>query len=270
MGADSECAESDTCASGAIPRVSDDRFARIAAGVYPGAVLKAQVRLVGGVSASVHRLDLNLDGGRTTSVVLRAHRLSRSGHAVEREYRLLQALHRRGLPVPEPLLIDTSAELVPGPFLVMAFVAGTTALPGARRRGVGGVAGSAPRADRHRLPEITDAAARRLLAGEPALAERRPRRRARLGGRRPRGSTVGRGRLRGCSHCLTLVVDWNTVPILTAILSAVPSRAATWCSERSRGAEHPTSRNKHLNPRDAPALTWNLRTPDRGPARAAH
>lgn len=110
--------------------MSHDPHADIVTRLFPGAALEAMVRLAGGVSADVHRLDLKLADGRTTSVVLRVHGASHSGHPAELEYRLLQALHEGGVPVPEPLLVDTSGRLLPDPFLVMAFAEGTSAIPG--------------------------------------------------------------------------------------------------------------------------------------------
>jgi aminoglycoside phosphotransferase (APT) family kinase protein len=112
--------------------VSHDPFPGIVTGLCPGAELTAMVRLAGGVSADVHRLDLNLADGRTTSVVLRAHGASHSGHNAELEYRLMQALHRGGVPVPEPLLVDASGDLLADPFLILAFVDGTSAIPEAQ------------------------------------------------------------------------------------------------------------------------------------------
>ncbi|MGI9333620.1 MAG: phosphotransferase family protein [Gammaproteobacteria bacterium] len=107
-------------------------YAGIVTRLFPGAELEAMVRLTGGVSADVHRLDLNLVDGRTTSLVLRAHGASHSGHSTELEYQLLQALYRGGVPVPEPLLVDVSGSLLADPFLVMAFVEGTSAVPAAQ------------------------------------------------------------------------------------------------------------------------------------------
>ncbi len=112
--------------------MSHEPYTGIVTRLFPRAELKAMVRLTGGVSADVHRLDLSLIDGRTTSLVLRAHGASHSGHSAEREYQLLQALHRRGVPVPEPLLVDVSGNLLVDPFLVMAFVEGTSVVPAAQ------------------------------------------------------------------------------------------------------------------------------------------
>lgn len=112
--------------------MSRDPYASIVSHLFPGAELTTIARLTGGVSADVHRLDLNLADGSKTSVVLRAQGASYSGHSAELEYQLLRALHRRGVPVPEPLLVDVSGNLLVDPFLVMAFVEGTSAVPAAQ------------------------------------------------------------------------------------------------------------------------------------------
>ena len=105
------------------------RYDDIATRVFPGAAVEAVERLTGGVSADVHRLDLRLQDGSRTRVVLRAHGATHSGHPAELEYALLRALHAEGVPVPEPLLLDTSGERLPHPYLVMTFVEGTTRVP---------------------------------------------------------------------------------------------------------------------------------------------
>jgi aminoglycoside phosphotransferase (APT) family kinase protein len=51
-------------------------------------------------------------------------RLLPSAHAVDREYRVIRALHAQGFPVAQPLLYCDDADLVGTPFYVMDFVAG--------------------------------------------------------------------------------------------------------------------------------------------------
>jgi aminoglycoside phosphotransferase (APT) family kinase protein len=109
--------------------MNHDVHAGIVAGLFPHADLDRVVRLTGGVSADVHRLDLKLTDGSTTSLVLRAHRESHSGHAAGLEYQLWQALHGRGLAVPEPLLVDVSGSRLPDPYLLIEFIEGTSEIP---------------------------------------------------------------------------------------------------------------------------------------------
>ena len=114
--------------------MSNPRYADVVSHLYPGAVLESAHRLIGGVSADVHRLNLTLVDGHETSVVLRAHGATHSGHDAELEYRLLRALFRNGVPVPEPLLVDTSGAVLPDPFLILEFVEGTSAIPAAEEQ----------------------------------------------------------------------------------------------------------------------------------------
>jgi aminoglycoside phosphotransferase (APT) family kinase protein len=104
-------------------------YSRIVSALFPGAKLEAIGRLAGGVSADVHRLDVTRADGSTIRVVVRAHGAPHSGHSAVLEYQLLQALHRGGVPVPEPLHVDVSGTVLAHPFLVMAFVDGTSATP---------------------------------------------------------------------------------------------------------------------------------------------
>jgi aminoglycoside phosphotransferase (APT) family kinase protein len=90
--------------------------------------------LTGGVSADVHALELEGPDGHRRTVVVRQYDAAEPkprhhGQGVAMEYGLLEALHRTGLPVPEPLLLDTTELLLPGPFLVIEFVDGSTDVP---------------------------------------------------------------------------------------------------------------------------------------------
>lgn len=94
-----------------------------------GARVERVTPLTGGVSADVYRLDVQFEDKRTTTVVVRAHGASHSGHPAKLEFELLDSLHKRALPVPKPLLLDTSCTTLPHPFLVIEFIAGNTAIP---------------------------------------------------------------------------------------------------------------------------------------------
>lgn len=104
-----------------------DRFAAIAGRLGPDTVLEDVERLRGGVSAEVYALTLRDPDARRRRVVLRQQGIH-DGQAerVATHHALLTALHQAGLPVPEPLLLDTSSAVLPAPYLVMAFVPGTT------------------------------------------------------------------------------------------------------------------------------------------------
>jgi len=91
---------------------------------FQGARLNAAERLTGGVSADVYRLDLSLPSGTELRVVLRCHGRSHSGHDADLEFNLLRSLREAGLPVAEPLFVDTSCELLACPYLLIMFVDG--------------------------------------------------------------------------------------------------------------------------------------------------
>lgn len=113
--------------------MSHTAYANIVTRLYPTAKVTRVVRLVGGVSADVHRIDVQLPDHSEASLVLRAHRASHSGHAADLEYQLLQTLHQRGLLVPKPLLFDLSGALLENPFLVIEFVEGSSEIPAAQQ-----------------------------------------------------------------------------------------------------------------------------------------
>lgn len=104
-------------------------YENLATRLYPSAKLVSMTRLTGGVSANVHRLDLKLSNGHSTSVVLRAHGTSYSGRSADLEYRLLNALHHSNLPVPEALFVDSSCTLLNVPFLLIEHIKGTSEIP---------------------------------------------------------------------------------------------------------------------------------------------
>ena len=84
----------------------------------------AAEKFAGGQSNPTYRLDAT--SGR---YVLRRKPfgpLLPSAHAVEREYRLLSALHPTGFPVPRPYALCEDAEVIGAPFYVMDMVEGRT------------------------------------------------------------------------------------------------------------------------------------------------
>ena len=93
---------------------------------WPGSMLVNTERLQGGVSADVSRLDLKQASGSNLSVVLRAHGESHSGHTVQTEFDLLDALLAKGLPVAQPLAVDDSKSLLPNDYLVLTFIGGSS------------------------------------------------------------------------------------------------------------------------------------------------
>ncbi|MDX1382164.1 MAG: phosphotransferase family protein [Thermoanaerobaculia bacterium] len=109
-----------------------DAFSEVARRVVPDGRLIGCSALAGGVSATTHALEIAAPSGARCRVVLRRHRNadwkpSREG-TIATEFALLEGLHRIGLEVPEPLLLDVSGELLPEPYLVMERVTGSTAV----------------------------------------------------------------------------------------------------------------------------------------------
>lgn len=91
---------------------------------FPGAHLNVLKRMTGGVSADVYRLELLNTNGSESSVVLRCHGSTHSGHGAELEFNLLEALFAAGLPVPKPFFVDTSRGLLAHPYLLIEFMDG--------------------------------------------------------------------------------------------------------------------------------------------------
>lgn len=110
-------------------RLSNRLFTAVSRRVFPDAEIETVCPLLGGVSASVHRLNLKLADGTNTSLVLRILDATGPGLEAETEYKLLKALHREGIPMPMPLHVEASGTLSSNPFLVMEFVEGSTAIP---------------------------------------------------------------------------------------------------------------------------------------------
>lgn len=96
--------------------------------LFPGATLNGTQSLAGGVSAQVHRLDLTLEGGSKSAVVLRIHGDAPLALSADREFTLLRAVHDAGMPVPRPIDVDADGDVLGRPCLLMPFAEGTTEL----------------------------------------------------------------------------------------------------------------------------------------------
>jgi aminoglycoside phosphotransferase (APT) family kinase protein len=84
-------------------------------------------QLHGGVSAQVTALEAVRPDGSTERLVVRQYGRrdrERDPHVAAHEYDLLSRLHAAALPVPQPLLADESGSILPGPYLVIEYVAG--------------------------------------------------------------------------------------------------------------------------------------------------
>ena len=125
------------------PMADRDPFAGVAKRIVADGQLLSYWPLVGGVSASMHGLEIAGPDGETHRFVVRRHRDAewkpQEANVTATEFALLQALHRLGMAVPSVCLLDESGELFATPYLVMELVEGTTevaqeALPEALRQ----------------------------------------------------------------------------------------------------------------------------------------
>jgi aminoglycoside phosphotransferase (APT) family kinase protein len=85
-------------------------------------------RLTGGVSALVMVLDIAA-GDQSRKLLLRQHGaadLALNPQVASDEFRLLQHLHAAGMPVPAPVVVDQSGEVISSPYLVLEYVEGAT------------------------------------------------------------------------------------------------------------------------------------------------
>ena len=83
-------------------------------------------KLTGGSSADVYVLDIETTFGNRRRAVFRQHSAEFKGHAdsvTAKEYRVLAALHARGIAVPEPYLLYAGSEAM-APYLVMQWIEG--------------------------------------------------------------------------------------------------------------------------------------------------
>lgn len=117
------------------PSDLDSAFQAIASRLDPAAQLQSHRPLLGGVSAHIHALRYTTPDSELLEVVVRRHGSAEwkplESNVTAHEFALQRALHSAGIAVPEPLLLDTSGELLPTPFLVMAWVDGTAELKAA-------------------------------------------------------------------------------------------------------------------------------------------
>ena len=101
------------------------RFARLAAKIEPQSALRRAWPLHGGVSAQVTALEVERPDGASRRWVVRRHGpgdLADNPDIANDEYKLMQALHTAGLPVPAPVHVEPGGYLFPTPALVVEFV----------------------------------------------------------------------------------------------------------------------------------------------------
>lgn len=107
--------------------LSGETLRKLARRIHPDARVLEYRALTGGSSAEMTAIKLNLGGSETKTVLLRqcgGANLAADPHTAATEFRLLRALHGRGLPVPEALHVDESGALIAQPFLMIGFLDG--------------------------------------------------------------------------------------------------------------------------------------------------
>ncbi len=110
-----------------MPEIPFDTWSQIAQLAIPGGRLLTARPLAGGVSAHVTALDMTQPDGQPLTVVVRRHGdvdFALKPNVAAIEFRLLERLVAGGLPVPRPLLLEQSSELLGRPFLVMSLMPG--------------------------------------------------------------------------------------------------------------------------------------------------
>jgi aminoglycoside phosphotransferase (APT) family kinase protein len=103
------------------------RFADLIEAIDADARLLGHWPLTGGVSAVTTALQIQRSDGRCQKLVVRQHGprdLARDPDIARHEFQLLQALHDSGIPVPEPVLVDATGEILGKPGIVVEFVEG--------------------------------------------------------------------------------------------------------------------------------------------------
>ncbi len=107
-------------------------YAAFVGGLFPQCELQSLVPLSGGVSAQAARIRLRNREGVDRSYVVRRHSAvdsARNPRIAQDEFHLLHALGDAGLPVPRPVLFDSSRHWFPEPVIVLEYVEGTTEIP---------------------------------------------------------------------------------------------------------------------------------------------
>ena len=95
----------------------------------PEARVLRTVRLSGGVSADVYRIDLEPEGSANPSLVVRVHGPHHNGHPAAVEAEILQALSGLGLCTPRVMALDESLRFIPHPLVILHHIDGETVSP---------------------------------------------------------------------------------------------------------------------------------------------
>lgn len=110
----------------------DSALQAIAEKVLPASKFVRHWPLAGGVSAQITAFEVAQSGGRSSVMVMRSHGAHEwkphEDDVATMEFALLNTLSTAGIPVPNPLLLDSTCTILPAPFYVMEMVEGTTVI----------------------------------------------------------------------------------------------------------------------------------------------
>lgn len=110
--------------SGSLGAVDRGALAAMLADILPGATVRRIRPLHGGLTATIHRIDLSLSSGERRAVVVRRQPASsRFGDpdSTRREGETLRLGWQAGVPMPQPLLCDPDGRYFGTPTLVMRY-----------------------------------------------------------------------------------------------------------------------------------------------------
>lgn len=108
-----------------IDPATTEKFSRLVHKIDPNSTLLRVWPLTGGISAQVNAVEIKDRFGQTRKLVVRQHGAVDFGlnpDIARDEFTLLTHLHVQGLPIPKPLFVDESDEILSQPYLVVAYV----------------------------------------------------------------------------------------------------------------------------------------------------
>lgn len=103
------------------------KFEKIIQKFKPYSKLLNITALTGGISAEVVMFEIEENDGQHHKYIVRWYKnanYAKNYHVVEHEYQVLQALTSLGVAVPTPCYLDTSQEIFPTPYIILAYVEG--------------------------------------------------------------------------------------------------------------------------------------------------
>lgn len=114
-----------------VDQLPEETVGELLAVIAPGSVLLRVDPLPGSFSNDTHAVEARSADGSDFRVVVRRYAVFGDydrGAKARREYQTLQLLRDRGVPMPKPLYLDDSGELLGTPGIVTGFVAGEMVL----------------------------------------------------------------------------------------------------------------------------------------------